>query len=538
MAELTKRAFLLQIEELAEGFRRDIEAAVDGFDPDSAAQEARRKKAQESLEDFGKTYFPHYIKSKPSLLHGFLFEHLPAMARAQAGAKLAVAAPRGEAKSTIATLIFVVWCIVHRLKHYIPIIMDAFEQAATMLEAIKAELEANARLQMDYPEACGQGRVWQAGVIVCANGVKVQAFGSGKRMRGLRHGPYRPDLVICDDLENDENVRSPEQRDKLEAWFKKAVLKLGAADDSLDVVVIGTVLHYDSLLARLLKNPFWESRTFRAVLEWPHRMDLWDQWEEVYLNQGEQAAGAFFRDRRTEMERGSVVSWPAQRPLAKLMAIRARDGHAAFDSELQNDPINIEECTFKAICWVAENPRWIYFGACDPSLGRQGQSRDPSAILVGGFDRQTGILDVVEASIARRLPDKIIEDVIAAQQRWGCHAWAIESVQFQEFFRTELIKRSAMRGIPVPAKAVVPHADKALRIESLSPHVNNGLIRFHPSQTTLLTQLRHWPMADHDDGPDALEMLWKLALAGSAEFAYEAVRRSGASGLKARKGCF
>jgi predicted phage terminase large subunit-like protein len=182
---------------------------------------------------------------------------------------------------------------------------------------------------------------------------------------------------------------------------------------------------------------------------------------------------------------------------------------------------------------VERIPRWIFVGACDPSLGKLGHQRDPSAILVGGFDRTTGILDVVEAVICRRLPDKIIEDVIAAQQRWKCQAWAFESVQFQEFLRTELVKRSARRGIPVPALPVIPHSDKDLRIESLQPHVANGLIRFHPSQSTLLQQLRHWPKADHDDGPDALEMLWKLGVARGANYAYEPVRSRGETSFRA-----
>ncbi|MFZ5321632.1 phage terminase large subunit, partial [Enterobacter asburiae] len=82
---------------------------------------------------------------------------------------------------------------------------------------------------------------------------------------------------------------------------------------------------------------------------------------------------------------------------------------------------------------------------------------------------------------------------------------------FQEFLRTELVKRSAAMGIPVPARAVTPSVDKLLRIESLQPHMANGLIRLHPSQTTLIDQLRHFPKADHDDGPDALHMLWMLA---------------------------
>jgi hypothetical protein len=43
----------------------------------------------------------------------------------------------------------------------------------------------------------------------------------------------------------------------------------------------------------------------------------------------------------------------------------------------------------------------------------------------------------------------------------------------------------------------------------------NGLIRLHPSQNALIDQLRHFPMADHDDGPDALHMLWALASTGA-----------------------
>ncbi|PVF73578.1 hypothetical protein CSC14_2974 [Proteus mirabilis] len=111
----------------------------------------------------------------------------------------------------------------------------------------------------------------------------------------------------------------------------------------------------------------------------------------------------------------------------------------------------------------------------------------------------TGILDVVEADIKRRLPDRIISDVIDYQREYGCLTWAFESIAFQEFLRTELVKRSAMLGIPVPAIPVIPNSDKALRIESLQPHMVNGLIRLHATQHTLIDQLRHFPKADHDD---------------------------------------
>ncbi|WZV77738.1 hypothetical protein AAFM48_05810 [Burkholderia pseudomallei] len=100
--------------------------------------------------------------------------------------------------------------------------MDSGDQSQMMLEAIKVELTDNPRLAMDFPEHVGKGRVWNVGVALTATDIKLQAFGSGKRMRGIRHGPFRPDLVLLDDIENDENVQQKTQRDKLERWVKKS----------------------------------------------------------------------------------------------------------------------------------------------------------------------------------------------------------------------------------------------------------------------------------------------------------------------------
>ena len=87
--------------------------------------------------------------------------------------------------------IFVIWCVITERKWYPVIVMDAFEQSAVMLEAIKAELESNPRLAMDFPEAVGQGSTWQVGKIITKNGRMVEVFGAGKRIRGRRHGPHR-----------------------------------------------------------------------------------------------------------------------------------------------------------------------------------------------------------------------------------------------------------------------------------------------------------------------------------------------------------
>ena len=126
----------------------------------------------------------------------------------------------------------------------------------------------------------------------------------------------------------------------------------------------------------------------------------------------------------------------------------------------------------------------------------------------------SGTLDVVEASIRKRHPDRIIEDVIALHDVHHPLLWGVEAVQFQEFFAHVLVQRAAERGIALPVRPLANSADKLLRIESLQPHMAQGRIRLHASQQALIDQLRHFPRADHDDGPDALEMLWRLASTG------------------------
>ncbi|MDR2789153.1 MAG: phage terminase large subunit, partial [Candidatus Accumulibacter sp.] len=193
----------------------------------------------------------------------------------------------------------------------------------------------------------------------------------------------------------------------------------------------------------------------------------------------------------------------------------------AFLQEQQNEAGNDDAAPFRVIqFWVDRRRDWLFFGAIDPSLGKQGKARDPSAILVGGFSRETLTLDVVEADICRRVPDAIIARAIELQAEYRCLAWGVETVQFQEFLFTELLKRATRAGIPFPGIAMPENVEKSLRIISLQPYVSGGKIRLHRSQSVLIEQLKFWPEADHDDGPDALEKLWRMANRYSADWSY------------------
>lgn len=513
---MKSKEFLNSLSKLADSLRQTIEASFSGWDDSLGAIAERVEQVNDPVTGFDyfvSHYFPHYVRHPDkSELHKYLFARLPAVTASADGCLEAIAAPRGEAKSTIVSQLYTLYRIITAQTHFVLIVMDSIDQAYPMLEAIKAELDSNPRLKIDFPNVFGQGRVWQAGAIVTANNIKVQVAGAGKKLRGLRHGAYRPDLVILDDIENDENVRKPEQRDKLHAWLKKTIMPLGAAGEKLDIIYIGTILHYDSVLNRTLNNPAWRSARFKAIIQMPENMTLWDEWEALFKAKRLDEAEAFYQKNKKKMDKGAIVSWKA-RPIIVLMKIRARDGHDAFDSEYQNDPTAGGDAPFNNAIqyWHELPPNLMMFGACDPSLGKFGKQRDPSAIGIGGFDCENGILYIVKMLIKKRLPDRIISDIIELQRQYMCIAWAIESVQFQEFLRTELVKRSAKMGVPVPAVPVHPHADKELRIEALQPHCANGLILFHTEQTTLIDQFKHFPKGDHDDGCDCVEMLHKIA---------------------------
>ncbi|API76568.1 hypothetical protein AC251_18150 (plasmid) [Ralstonia pseudosolanacearum] len=535
------REFEEGLAKLGEEIRQTIELECEAFDTDPEASKARRERAWNDYEFFCRTYFPHYVPTPYfSLFQQFIFKRLPEVIDGPADGREVHQAPRGEAKSTYETQLGSLWCIVTGRKHMIGIIMNTEEQAAEMLESIKAELDSNPRLAMDFPEACGRGRVWQATTIVTANNRKVRIGGTGKKIRGMKHGPHRPDLIFLDDLENDDNVRDKAQRDKVESFVLKAVLGLAGPGGGMDVFWPGTSLHYDAAINRVSRKPGWRRRVFKSIMQWPDRMALWDKWEGIYTSGGdddgakeaaEAEALAFYQANKAEMDAGAVVSWPEVRPLYRLMCMRATD-HDAFNQEQQNEAGNDETAPFKTLqFWVDTRNDWLFFGSIDPSLGKKNKKRDPSAILVGGLNRRTMVLDVVEADIERRVPDLIISRAIDFQAEYHCLAWGVETVQFQEFLYTELLKRAAVQGIAFPGIPMNEDVEKELRIIALQPHVKNGKIRTHRSQTVMNEQLKFWPEADHDDGPDALEKLWRLANEFAVEWEYTsaATARRGAA---------
>ncbi len=498
----------------------------------------RKRLGAFDLEYFGRAYLPHYFVRESPKFHGELdgiweegvmkgknaIRDAKEISRAQ-GCRRAILAPRGHAKSTTFTFKDTLHASAYGYKHYIIILSDSSEQAEGFLTDIKTEYEENAALREDFGDL--QGKVWKAGVILLANGVKIEAIGSGKKIRGRRHKQWRPDLIICDDLENDENVNTPEQRKKLRNWFYKAVSKAG--DTYTDIVYIGTLLHFDALLANVAKNPQYKTVKYRGVISFAKNEELWSAWEAIYtdLNNDnrQEDARAFFEANREEMLEGTEVLWEAKLSYYDLMVIRVSEGESSFNSEIQNDPIDPESCAFNEE-WFSyykdddvdfSDSRFLFVGANDPSLGKNKKS-DTSAIIALAKDTRTGYMYVVVASIEKRKPDVIIEDAIETSKRLRRDykkpftKFRVETVQFQHFFKDVMAQRSAEAGEYLPIEEVNNVQNKDLRIQSLQPFVKNGYIKFNEKHKTLLQQMKEYPMGKNDDGPDALEMAVRAAL--------------------------
>lgn len=549
---MKERQFLEQLAGLKRELRREIEAHQAGRDTSPEAIRARRRRVlvDGDFRFFAYEYFPHHVRGEPSQFQTHFCQRFPQLLRLAAGCRQWWVAPRGEAKSSLLTKVGPVWCIVQALLEradvraevgwdgpppylidYIVLLGAETRLPTKLLEVVKTELTANPALATDFPEICGRGPTWKVGEFVSRNGVKVEPFGAEQAIRGTFHGSARPKLLLGDDLITDAEAKSKTERDNRWAWLEKAIDYLGPPDGSVKYLGVGTVLHKDDPISRAKQAIGHTVHHFRAIVRLPTRMDRWAQAEELMRGEDRRAEAAadaegrvlpehelpsyqFYRVHQAEMDAGAETSWPSVRSLYRLMRARAKSPRA-FATEMQGDPRADEDQVFHAQFWVLRAAHWIMFGACDPSMGK-GETSDPSALLVGGWDREGSRLCVVEAAIKRRLPTKLQADLIAVQRAYNCLLIAFENNNAYEHMRQTFVQAGLAAGVPLPLLGITAAVAPEVRIDSLEPYLN-GLaprILLHPDQAQLLEELRDWPEPQshhHYDGLTALHLLWHIA---------------------------
>ncbi len=207
----------------------------------------RREVVRQSHYWFFHFYFWHYVKHRTAQFQREMFK----MTENELLRLIAITAFRGSGKSTIMNMSFVLWAILGvRQKKFVLIVGQTQAQARQHLRNIKEELENNKILKADLWPFHPEEDEWRNScLMVTSYGAKIMAVSIDQAVRGLRHGQYRPDLIICDDIEDLDSVKTLEGRDKTYRWVKGELLPAG--DTNTTTVFIGNLLHEDCLLKRL-----------------------------------------------------------------------------------------------------------------------------------------------------------------------------------------------------------------------------------------------------------------------------------------------
>lgn len=448
---------------------------------DRLSKEQRIERGRADFSWWCRYYLADYFSSTPADFHTELSELIDTQE------KVVVAAPREHAKSTVVSFAKVIHSIVCLRSRFVVIIRESDQIAQQNVDDIRQELESNDRLREDFGDLVGK-RKWSEGEFVTANGVKVVARGRGSSARGLRYKQFRPDLVIVDDLEDDELVESKERRDKLERWLLRVVLNIIAPGGRF--FMVGTVLHHDCVLVRMLKRTdVFTTRLWKAI-----------------------------------RENGKPL-WPARWPMTRLEAKRKEIGSRNFNTEFMNDAANEEEQIFSPNYWRyfrdedLADLRLDVVGAIDPAIGQKAKNDDTAIGVIGGAN---GNYYVLRVRLKKLKVQAQVEEVIATCREWpNMLKFGIETIAYQSALKQLVEDVSAEHNLQLPVVAVDDiSSDKLKRISTLAPLAEQGRIYFPSASSSYWTpdvqkcidefEALGCSANSHDDGPDMVERAIKL----------------------------
>lgn len=202
---------------------------------------------KESFSYFFHFYYAHYVRYATA---DFQKEIISLIEKSDKE-NLFVVAFRGSGKSTVITAAYPIWAILGKQKkRFVVIFCQTQAQAKQHMMNLRRELEDNDLLKKDLGPFRENSDEWGAQSIVFSNtDARITVASVDQSIRGIRHYQYRPDLIICDDVEDISSTKTREGRNKTYQWLKSEVIPAGDKDTRL--IIVGNLLHEDSLLMRL-----------------------------------------------------------------------------------------------------------------------------------------------------------------------------------------------------------------------------------------------------------------------------------------------
>jgi len=409
---------------------------------------------------------------------------------------VAVAAPRGHAKSTAVTHAFVLANALFRNKDFILIVSDTEGQAVQFLGDIKKELYENDSLIKLF----GVKRFikdTESDIIVELDGqyqFRIMAKGSEQKVRGMKWRNKRPNLIVCDDLENDEIVQNEERRDKFRRWFFNALLPCGS--DDCVVRVVGTILHLDSLLERFmpqigdpdtvdeqLKSYSTATKSWLSIRYRAHNED----YSEILW------AEKFSKERLTEIREG-------------YMEQGNPEGYA---QEYLNYPIDestayFQKRDFNPLCEENRDELLTYYSGADLAISER-DGRAYTAIVTAGLS-SSGVMKVVDVRRFRGDTYRIIDEILSVHQTYKPTLFTIEQENIARSIGPVLNSEMIKRGIFINKNPVQVTQDKIKRARSIQARMRTGSVEFDtkaPWYNDFQQELLQFPKGKYMDQVDA-----------------------------------
>jgi phage terminase large subunit-like protein len=443
-------------------------------------KEFRKQLVMTSHLWFFTIYLSHYIGYEISDFHKEMFDQT----ESNSNDLLVIVAFRGSGKSTIISLSYVLWSILGiKSKKYPVIISQTQQQAKQILSNIKSEFENNQLLKDDFGPFYEESDIWRSDTLILNKyEARITALSTGENIRGLRHNQYRPDLIICDDVEASESVKTLENRDKTYEWFARDVVPAG--DKNTKTIVIGNLLHEDALLMRLKKRI-----------------------EDNYLS-----GRVFIYPIVSET---NVISWPGKFPNVEAIETEKKkigdDRSWRREYLLQIVPDDDQIITQDMLSFYDELPNNGYISSVigvDLAISMK-DSADYTAIIPADIYRlgDKYVIYILPTIINKRMNTYDTEEVIK-QTALGLgtkrytHIY-IEKVGYQESM-IERVKRAGFNAQPFE----IHGQDKSARLRiTVTPIINRNVLFPKFGAEPLIKQLLGFGVEKHDDLCDAFSIL-------------------------------
>lgn len=430
---------------------------------------------------------------------------------------VAIAAPREHAKSTAVTHSYVLANLAFRKRSFIVIVSDTEYQAILFLGDLKKEIIENEYIKETFGIKRLAKDAEREFVIEYTDGTQalIVARGSGSKVRGLKWRNRRPDLIVCDDLENDELVLNEERRDKFSRWFFNSLVP--CLSDTGIIRVVGTIIHMDSLLQSLMPN----EEDKNTVIE-PLKIHC----PTGYNDRGEPYAWFSAKYRaHPELNDFSHILWPEKFSEARLREIQAmfreRGQMDGYGQEYLNDPIDPENAYFRKSDLLPipdeeldpkEKQFEEFYIGVDLAISEK-DLRAFTVMAVGGLaaDGKLRVRDIIRF---RGDGKRIVEELYALNDKYRPEIIAIENENIARALGSALMHDS-MDGtrLPLPLEPMAPNHDKLTRARPLQYWTRAGRVQFDKEADwypALEKELLQFPKGKYADQVDALAWIGQI----------------------------